>query len=81
LIKKFRKLKVKALAEHLPDEIKINIEKLDINDSIKISDITLENIELLEPPTSIVVGVRVTRAIEPTPAEAATAAATATKAE
>ncbi len=76
LIKKFRKLKVKALAEHLPDEIKINIEKLDINDSIKISDITLENIELLEPPTAIVVGVRVTRAVEPTPAEAAAAAKT-----
>jgi ribosomal protein L25, Ctc-form len=76
LIKKFRKLKVKALAEHLPDEIKINIEKLDINDSIKISDIALENIELLEPPTAIVVGVRVTRAVEPTPAEAAAAAKT-----
>jgi len=76
LIKKFRKLKVRALPENLPDEIKINIEKLDINDSIKVSDITLENIELLDPPSAIVVGVRVTRAVEPTPAEAAAAAKT-----
>ena len=67
LVKKFRKLKVKALPEHLPEEIKLNISNLDINDSIKVSDVTLDNVIFLDAPSGLVVSVISTRAVEETP--------------
>ncbi|MFH0866557.1 MAG: 50S ribosomal protein L25/general stress protein Ctc [Bacteroidota bacterium] len=60
---KMRKLKVKALAAHLPDNFTLDISKLEINDSIKISDLAYPNITLLDPQTAVVVGVRVTRVV------------------
>lgn len=65
LVKKFRKLKVKGLIEHLPDEIKINISKMEINDAVKVSDITVPNVQLLDIPNNMVVSVAPTRAVEP----------------
>ncbi|NVO21270.1 MAG: 50S ribosomal protein L25/general stress protein Ctc [Bacteroidetes bacterium] len=64
LVKKFRKLKVKALPKDLPDEIKINISPLDINDIVKVSDIVLDNVILLDAPSSLVLTVLPTRAVE-----------------
>ncbi len=64
LIYKLRKLKIKALVEHLPDDIIIDISKLKIGDSIRVDDVKRDNIELLDPPASIIVGVRVTRVVE-----------------
>ena len=64
LIFKLRKLKVKALMEHLPDNIVIDITKLKIGDTIRVADIKRDNIEFLDAPNSVVVGVRVTRVVE-----------------
>jgi large subunit ribosomal protein L25 len=64
LIKKFRKLKVKALPEFLPDEIKVSITGLDINDIIKVGDIKLDKVTFLDMPSSVVVMVTPTRAVE-----------------
>lgn len=77
---KLRKMKIKALAAHLPDEFTIDISKLEINDSIKVGDLAYENITLLDPKNSVVVGVRVTRVVveEVTVAEGAEGAAAAT---
>lgn len=61
LISKFRKLKIKALPADLPDHIAVNIEKLDIGNSIKISEIQLKGVTILDNPSSIVVSVQVTR--------------------
>ena len=69
LVKKFRKLKVKALPEFLPDEIKLNISNQDINDSIKVSDINLDNVLFLDAPSGLVVSVISTRAVEETPVQ------------
>lgn len=66
LIKKFRKMKVKGLAEHMPEEIVINISKLEIGDIIRISDVKIPHIEILEVPGNLVVSVASTRAVEPT---------------
>jgi large subunit ribosomal protein L25 len=66
LVKKFRKLKVKGLAEHMPEEIVINISKMDIEDTIKVSDIVIPHIEFLEVAGKMVVSVASTRAVEPT---------------
>ncbi|MCD6113104.1 MAG: 50S ribosomal protein L25/general stress protein Ctc [Bacteroidales bacterium] len=63
LINKIRKLKVKALAENLPDFIKIDITDLNIGDSIKVKDLQFENLEFLDAANAIVVGVRTTRSV------------------
>mgnify|MGYP000907715155 CR=1 FL=1 len=84
-IQKLRKVKIKALVADLPDNIEIDITPLDINDSIKISDLKLNKVTFLDPPSSVVVGVRVTRVVvedttkpaEGAAAPAATAAAPA----
>ncbi|MBW6491351.1 MAG: 50S ribosomal protein L25 [Lentimicrobium sp.] len=65
LIKKFRKLKIKALIEHLPDEIEVSINNIDLNQSFKISELKLDNVEFLDVKTSIIVSVQSTRNVEP----------------
>lgn len=64
LVKKFRKLKVKALIEHLPDDIEVNIGKLKLNHSIKVSNLKLENVEFLDVKSSVIVSVVAIRAVE-----------------
>jgi large subunit ribosomal protein L25 len=64
LVKKLRKLKIKALIEHLPDEIEISISNLDINQSVKVADLKLENIEFLDIPSAVIVTVLSTRNVE-----------------
>ncbi|MDD5569742.1 MAG: 50S ribosomal protein L25/general stress protein Ctc [Bacteroidales bacterium] len=71
LITNYRKVKVKALPEHMPDGIDLEIEDLDIGDSIKVSDLKVENVTFLDTKTDLVTGVRVTRiVVEETPVEA-----------
>ncbi len=67
LVKKFRKLKVRALIEHMPDEIRVDVSKLEIMESLKVSDLKIENLEFLEPKNAVMVFVKPTRA---TPADA-----------
>jgi large subunit ribosomal protein L25 len=57
-----RRLKVKALAKDLPDTIDINVTKLGIGQSIKVGDLTLKNIEILDKKSNVVVAVTITRA-------------------
>jgi large subunit ribosomal protein L25 len=57
-----RRLKIKALAKDLPDAIEINVTKLGIGQSIKVGDLALKNIEILDKKTNVVVAVTITRA-------------------
>jgi large subunit ribosomal protein L25 len=78
LVKKMRKLVIKALVQHLPDEIIVSIDGLEIGDSIKVSNMVLENVTFLDAPSSVILGVRTARAVveEAVPgAEGAAAAA------
>lgn len=63
LVKKFRKLLVKGLVENIPDNIEVDITKLEIGAAIKVSDITVKNIDLLDPPSAMVVTVRTARVL------------------
>jgi len=81
LITKARKLKISALLKDLPDEIEINIADLDIGDSIKISDLHRDNINFLDVPRNVVVGVRSARSIVESVEEAPAAAEGAEEAE
>lgn len=62
LIQKLRKLKVKGLPGDLPDFVDVSISKLNIGDSIKVGQISLDRIEFLNSPNSVVVLVKSTRA-------------------
>ncbi len=57
-----RRLKVKALAKDLPDNIEINVTKLGIGQSIKVGDLALKDIEILDKKSNVVVAVTITRA-------------------
>jgi large subunit ribosomal protein L25 len=63
LVKKMRKLVVKALVQHLPDEITVSIDGLEIADSVKVSDMVLENVTFLDPASSVILGVRTARTV------------------
>ena len=69
LIEKFRKLRVKGLVENIPEKIEVDITKLDIGDSIKISNLKVENIEFLDPQNAMVVTVRTARVVAATDEE------------
>jgi large subunit ribosomal protein L25 len=56
-----RKLRVKALAENLPDTIKIDVTKLGIGDSIKVEQLKRDNLEFLDNKSNMIVGVISTR--------------------
>jgi large subunit ribosomal protein L25 len=57
-----RKLKVSALPKHLPDTLKIDVTKLEIGQSILVGDLNYPNVTILDPKSTVVVGVRMTRA-------------------
>jgi large subunit ribosomal protein L25 len=63
LIKKMRKLVIKALVQHLPDDITVSIDGLEIGDSVKVSDMVLEHVTFLDPASSVILGVRTARAV------------------
>lgn len=75
LIRKYRKLKVKGLPKYLPDEVVVDITSLNVNETRKVLDMKLDNIEFLDPPTSIVVAVKAARALAADEEEASEEAA------
>lgn len=90
LIQDKRKVKVKGLVKHIPDEITVDISDIIIGKSIKVGDLVHKNLEFLDLKHSPVVSVKVTRiakaaeetaavpgAIAATPAAAPAAAAPA----
>ena len=57
-----RRLKVKALAKDLPDELEINVDNVTLGQTIKIGDVSYENLEMFDNPTTVVIAVKLTRA-------------------
>lgn len=72
---KANKLNVRALPKHLPDFIEVNIDNLEIGKAIKVGEVKVTNMTLLDSPNNPVVVVRTTRAAQ----EEAKAAAAADK--
>jgi large subunit ribosomal protein L25 len=56
-----RKLRVKATPAHLPDSVTINVEELRIGMSVRVNEIKADGFEILETPSSVVVGIRMAR--------------------
>ena len=57
----YRKLKVKALPDNLPDFINADISKLDIGDKVYVTELGGDNFTLLHPDNTVVVQVRISR--------------------
>lgn len=82
LNRKLKTLKVKGLVEKMPDTIDIAIDKLEIGDAVRVSDLKIDGLTFLNAENVTVVNVQVTRvAVEEVktaaPAAATPAAATA----
>lgn len=72
LVQNKRKLTVSGLLSNLPDELVVDITELGIGKTIFVGDLSYDNLRLLNPATTAVCAIRVTRA-----AAAAAAAAAA----
>lgn len=76
LVKKLKTLKVKGLVEKMPDTIDIAIDSLEIGQGVRVADIKIDGLTMLNAANVTVVGVQTTRAAaaEATAAAAAPAA-------
>ncbi len=58
------KLEVECLPKHIPEQIEVDIAELAIGDSVYVSDISIENLTLLNPTDAIVVTVSHQKVVE-----------------
>lgn len=77
LVNKMRKLKIAALPKHLPDFIEVKIDDLNIGDDVRVRDISLDGVTLLDSPSNVIAGVKTTRATAAAAAAAPAAGAAA----
>lgn len=73
LIQNFRKVSVWGTIDKMPDSIEVKIDHLDIGDMIRVKELALDGIKLLEAPEAVLAAVKVTRNVA---AEEETKAAT-----
>jgi len=66
---KRRRLDVRALPDKLPAEINIDISKLEIGDSVVVGDLSIDDVEFVDPENSVVVIVKSARAVMMAPVE------------
>lgn len=71
LVKKVRKLKVRGLLNDIPEFITADISGLDIDNSLKVNDLHIDNVTFVENPNAVVVAVLSTRNVEAAPTEEA----------
>lgn len=57
-----RKAKVKGVYTNLPETVKVDVSDLDVEQSIKVSDIKVENCHIVDPQDALVCRVIATRA-------------------
>ena len=78
LLRKMRKIAVKGPVEKFPDAITLDVSKMEIGDAIRIGDVKIDGLTLLDKPNITIVAVRVTRNVveEEVAKPATTAAAT-----
>lgn len=62
LLVKNKKLRVKGLIADMPDNIVINIDHLELGKSIKVAEINVPGLELLDAPANAIASVLATRA-------------------
>jgi large subunit ribosomal protein L25 len=61
LSQSMRKLKVKALYQHIPEVLDIDITHLDLGKSLSVGSLAFDKLEIVTPKQSIVCSVKMTR--------------------
>lgn len=77
LVRKRATLKVYGYPKDMPDHIDIDVSELDFHHAIKVSDIKISGLELLDPSAAAIAAVEVPRAAKMAAEEEAAAAAAA----
>jgi large subunit ribosomal protein L25 len=63
LITKLRKLKISALPKDLPDFYEVKIDDMNIGDSVRVRDIKIKGVDILDSPNNVIAAVKTTRAV------------------
>lgn len=69
LAKKVRKLKVRGELQNIPEFITVDISGLDIDQSVKVNELEIDNVTFVENPNAIIASVLSTRNVEEAPVE------------
>ena len=64
LVRKLRKLKIKALPANLPDYVEVDISDLELGKSIKVSKVKAQNYDILTNPIAPIATVTIPRALK-----------------
>ncbi len=80
LVTKMKSLKVKALPKYLKESIEVNIEQLELNNNIRVEDVVVDNMEILNSPRIPIASVTMTRQLKQEEAAAPKAEAAASAA-
>lgn len=76
LVPKLKTLKVRTYPKYLTENIEVNVEHLEIADNVRVEDVKLENIEIMNSPRIPMASVVTTRALRQAEAAAEDAAKT-----
>lgn len=68
---KMKSLKVRTLPEHLQEAIEVNIESLPLNGNVRVEDVVVENMEIMNSPRIPIASVVMTRALKQAESEEA----------
>lgn len=71
MAKKVRKLKVRGLLEHIPEYINLSIDGMEINDNLRVSDVKIDNITVVDNPGKVLISILTSRNVDETATEAA----------
>ncbi|GAB3769672.1 50S ribosomal protein L25/general stress protein Ctc [Spirosoma horti] len=66
LVTRVRKLRVKGTVENIPDFIDVDVSNLDLGKSVRVGQISVQNIELLEEASNPVASIEIPRALRGT---------------
>ena len=70
---KLKSLKVKTYPKYLKEHIELNVDNLELNQSIRVEDVKIDHFEMLNSPRIPVVSVAITRQVKEEEAAATTA--------
>jgi large subunit ribosomal protein L25 len=81
LVTKMKSFKVKTLPKYLREFIEVDLTKLELNENVRVEDVKLENIEVLNSPRIPIASVTMTRQLKQEESAAPKAAAPAAAAK
>jgi large subunit ribosomal protein L25 len=70
LVRKINRLRLRGLLSEMPDYVDVSIDTLEIGQSAKVRNLSLEKLEILDAPENAIVTVKTTRALMQAAAEA-----------